>query len=378
MNKVKIGLYILLTLCSIGFGRAFYKEYTANTKTGIYRFSAELSNEVDTAVATTTTPTPTPVIPPVVSNSPTQTNSLSVTTTNLSSEATNIVTLVTNLDGTILTNVVTNAVSSTTTITTNAVAATDTNVAAVVSNPAPAVVKNVPKLSDRTVPGVPGENSSKRHFGRMIAYLGAFLLSTIFLGLMIAQDVSQTLGSKSVQFLFNDEGDGMRAPEYEDAEAKWANGDYLEAVQLMRDYYKSNPSEIYVALRIAEIYEKDLQNFLAATLEYEAILEHRIPDERWGWAAIHLCNLYFKQNKVEKAVDLLRRIVRDYGHTSASHKARKRLALYDPEAAAVAPPEAAPVEEVEAPEIKLAKPGKKKSVKDDSNSNLPPGFRPKG
>src|SRR2546429_1455339 len=48
------------------------------------------------------------------------------------------------------------------------------------------------------------------------------------------------------------------------------SGNFLEAIQLMRDYLKQNPREQHVALRIAEIYEKDLQNFLAAALEYRS------------------------------------------------------------------------------------------------------------
>ena len=66
----------------------------------------------------------------------------------------------------------------------------------------------------------------------------------------------------------------------------------------MRDYYNKNPREVHVALRIAEIYEKDLNNHLAAALEYEEVLKKKLPAERWGWAAIHLVNLYCIQTLV--------------------------------------------------------------------------------
>jgi hypothetical protein len=94
---------------------------------------------------------------------------------------------------------------------------------------------------------------------------------------------------------------------------------------MMREYLKKHPREQHVALRIAEIYEKDLFNPLAAALEYEEVLQHKLPPERWGWAAIHLCNLYSKLNHHDKVIALLKRIDAEYGQTAAAEKARKRL-----------------------------------------------------
>jgi len=133
----------------------------------------------------------------------------------------------------------------------------------------------------------------------------------------------------------------------------------------MRDYLKKHPREQYVALRIAEIYEADLRNYLAAALEYEEVLKKRLPTERWGWAAIHLANLYSgKLNRTEEATALLRRIVDEYGQTAAAKKARDRLGIPEPtEALPAAMPAPAPA----APE----------PPPPEAPSNLPPGFRPK-
>ena len=207
--------------------------------------------------------------------------------------------------------------------------------------------------------------------GGMIGYLCAFLAVAIFLGLLIARDISEFFGNRSVEFLFNDDGEGAKSPDYEEAEQEWANGHHLDAIRLMREYLVKNPREQGVALRIAEIYEKDLKNNLAAALEYEEVLKHKLEPERWGWAAIHLCNLYSKMGKTPEAVALLRRIVNEFGQTPAAEKARKRLASFEtvgekgldgdlPDSILDAPPK--PVE----PE---GKPG--------PGSNLPPGFRPK-
>ena len=151
----------------------------------------------------------------------------------------------------------------------------------------------------------------------------------------------------------------LRLVRRQGAEEEWAKGNLLQAIQLMRDYLKQNPREQHVALRIAEIYEKDLQNFLAAALEYEEVLKQKLPPERWGWAAIHLCNLYTsKLNQSDKAIALLQRIVADYGATGAAEKARKRLAQLEDEGVAL--PSAEPPPAPAAPA-----------------SNLPPGFAPK-
>ncbi len=188
------------------------------------------------------------------------------------------------------------------------------------------------------------------------AWGAAMVLSLVGLGLMIAHDASGFFGSRALKFLYNDEGEGIASPDYEKAEEEWAKGNFLDAIQLMREYLKQNPREQHVALRIAEIYEKDLENFLAAALEYEEVLRQKLPVERWGWAAIHLCNLYTsKLNQTDKAIALLQRIVNDYGETAAAEKARKRLTQLEEEG--VVPPSA--------------------YTASTTAPNLPPGFAPK-
>ena len=165
---------------------------------------------------------------------------------------------------------------------------------------------------------------------RLGFYGGGFCLSVLFIGLLAAYDISQYLGKGAINTLFNDDGVGMIDDEYEVAEAEWQNGDYLEAIRLMRDYLAKNPKQVHASIRIAEIYEKDLNNPLAAALEYEEILEQKLPRERWGWAAIHLANIYSGPlEKPDQAISLLRRLDDEYGDTQAAEKARRRLAMID-------------------------------------------------
>jgi hypothetical protein len=186
--------------------------------------------------------------------------------------------------------------------------------------------------------------------------------SVVALGLLIARDVSRFFGDRAVDFVLNDEGEGQTSPEYEKAEAVWRSGDSLEAIRMLREYYEKHPREVHVALRIADIYESSLGNYLAAALEYEEVLKKPLHPERWGVRAIHLCNLYHKLGKPQQATALLERIATEYSATAAAKKAREKLGWPEPE------PEPAPVAAEAEPEPKPAEaPG----------PSLPPGFRPK-
>ncbi len=204
--------------------------------------------------------------------------------------------------------------------------------------------------------------------GSVMGSLAAFIISAILLGLLIAYDVTQYMGNQAVDFLFNDNGEGQRDPEYEHAEQVWANGNHLEAIQLMRDYLKKNPREQYVALRIAEIYEKDLKNPLAAALEYEEVIKQKLPPEHWGKAAIHLCNIYAKLGQQDKMQALLHRITSEHPQTSAAKKARQKLGL---------PEEAVAVESAAEETTASVAPAVAEDSELAAKSNLPPGFRPK-
>jgi len=241
---------------------------------------------------------------------------------------------------------------------TNAPSSENTNTAAAESTnlPAAEATNIVPR---KAAPPVSGP---QRSYSKMISYTLLCAVGFVGFAFLLARDVSLLLAHKAEQALFSDDGAPVD-PEYEQAEELWKDGKYLETLNGMREYLNKHPREQYVALRIAEIYEQNLSNPLAAALEYEEVLKKNLPAERWGWAAIHLANIYSgKLNQPEKAVALLHRIDAEYGKTSAANKARERLAQIDPNfvpAAAVAAPVAGDTAVSPQP------------------SNLPPGFRPK-
>lgn len=208
----------------------------------------------------------------------------------------------------------------------------------------------------------PPSGTSSRGVERMMIYAVFGFVCLLGLAIIVSRDVSHLVAHRLEKFIFDEDLEGERNPEYEEAEKVWANGKHLEAIQLMREYLEEHPREQYVALRIAEIYEKDLGNYVAATLEYEEILKKHLPAERWSWTAIHLANLYSgKMNKGEQATALLRRIIDEYPGTAGAKKARERLGEPEPVPGSESTPE---------PEAAAEEPKPRPS-------NLPPGFRPK-
>lgn len=337
-NGVKAFLYVILVIVTGISGYFFFQNFG--------RLFDDDKGKAAAAVASE--PTPAEAVPPAAAadtNAVADTNIVASATTNVADTATTT-------NGVEAANVITNATADT-----NGVA----TAAAAVAPKAKSDGKG-----DRKAGGKTAANGSAPR-SRLGLWSGAFFLSAIALGGLIAWDIASFMGSRAVKVIADDDRTILKDKEYEEAEKLWANGKPLDSIRMMREYLQKNPREVHVALRIAEIYEKDLNNFLAAALEYEEVLTKKLPDDRWGWSAIHLCNLYFKLGNEQKAYALLQRIVKEYGETPAAEKARKRLKEVDPnllaEAEAAAPPtKAASVPPPEAEEPK---------------SNLPPGFRPK-
>lgn len=189
-----------------------------------------------------------------------------------------------------------------------------------------------------------------------------FIISLLSAGLLIAHEVSQFLAVRAMKAVYDEDIGDIPHPDYEKAEEAWSRGEYLQAIELLREYLKEYPRQQHAAIRIAEIYEKDLHNPLAAALEYEAVLQHHLPPERWAWAAIHLCNLYSgRLNQADKAIALLRRVESEFGETRAGEKARERLEQLA--ADGIIPPLESRATELPSPESEPPK--------------LPPGFIPR-
>jgi hypothetical protein len=177
---------------------------------------------------------------------------------------------------------------------------------------------------DRVTAGVAGASGS-----RVVAWLGAFVAVLVVLGVAVAFQLSRFFGDRAGKFFLFGGPEVKAVPEMDRAE-RLRKREPLEAVRILRDYLRRNPGETPAMARIAEIYEQDLRNNLAAALEYEELLKQHLPPENWGWSAVHLANLYLGLGKSREAAALLERIVREHGRTSAAAKARKRLLELSP------------------------------------------------
>ena len=183
------------------------------------------------------------------------------------------------------------------------------------------------------------------------------VVALVAFGLLLGRDVSAWFADKALKTLYHDEGLDLEKAEYEEAEKLWADGRHLEAIQSLRDFLKAHPRALHAQIRIAEIYEKDLGNPLAAALEYEEVLAHRFDPPLWGRTAIHLVNLYNRLDKSDQAVALLQQVLVNAPDTPAAAKARERL-----ESAGLLAAEPAP---------------ETGAGTDAGEGGLPPGFRPK-
>lgn len=243
---------------------------------------------------------------------------------------------------------------------------TNGTTAVVASNTNSVAMTNAPAAK------LPPTTAAKR--SDSLRYLGLFVLFFLALGGLAAWDVAQAMGNRAGRAVMADDWVERKDPEYEKAEEEWSKGNHMDAIALMRQYLAKNPREQHVAIRIAEIYEKDLGNPLAAALELQEVLTKRLPRERWGWTAIRLSNLYSgRLNQSDKAMALLERIVNEYSETGAAKKARARLGI--PEPVVAAPAEESP--EAEAPAEPESPPPESDSPPESPSSNLPKGFRPK-
>ena len=255
------------------------------------------------------------------------------------------------------------------TASTNAVLAGDTNTAATPLTGASTnavVATETPAQSSKPAGQSAAPTASTKDPSRPFVFLGLFILALAALGVLAAWDVAQYLASRAEREMTAEGFELPTSAEYEAAEEEWTKGNHLDAINLMREYLRKNPSEQHVAIRIAEIYEKDLNNYLASVLELEEVLKHKLPREKWGWTAIHLANLYSgKLNQTSKALGVLNRIVADYPDTAAAKKARQRLGLPEPEEAAAA-----------GEAIEVAQPSPTPTPPPEP-SNLPKGFRTK-
>lgn len=167
------------------------------------------------------------------------------------------------------------------------------------------------------------QNAAGASESRMMAYFGGFVLAVIGLGLLCAYDIAHHFGWRVEEWFIQGGRPALATAELEQAQQLRAQGRPLDAIGVLREFVQQHPHEWEVMARIAEIYNHDLGNYLAAALEYEELIKHKLPAEQWAWSALHLAKLYGRLDQPEKCMALLERLENDYSQTVAARRARK-------------------------------------------------------
>ena len=195
-------------------------------------------------------------------------------------------------------------------------------------------------------PGEEPEETAGGHVGRragrsyfhLLGFTLGFAVALLVLGLVAAQDFGHLLKFKLGKEVSYVDARSERNAKLEQAEALVLKGDHVGAVQVLQAVLKQHPQHVHSALRVAELYDKELQDFPRAAQHYEAALALKLPPEQWGWTAIRLANIYSGSLKQpQAALALIRRLAAEHPGTKAGGMALQRLAKIsgaglDPEA----------------------------------------------
>lgn len=168
--------------------------------------------------------------------------------------------------------------------------------------------------------------SSTADASRAYALFSVYLIAGAALAMFVAWDVSQFLGWQAESlFLGGGRLSGL-TPAWWRSERLCKAGEADEAVRVLREASSAHPRQWRLAVRIAEIYQHDLNNPLAAALEYEEILKRRLPRPARAWLMVRLAACYLVLRRVEESAVKLREVMDQFPRTPAAQKAERRLA----------------------------------------------------
>ncbi len=218
--------------------------------------------------------------------------------------------------------------------TTNAVSTTATHQIATATNrPAAKPLLIAPEV---LAPGDDAEETAAsrtnrrvgRNYFRLLAYTIGFAATVLVLGLVAAQDFGHLLKFRLGREVSYVDARSERNANYERAEHLALKGDHTGAIRLLQSILAKHPTHTHSALRIAELYDKELQDFPRAALHYEEVLKLKLTPNQWGWVATRLANIYSgKLQEPQAAVALIQRLAAEHPGTVAGAKAINRLAM---------------------------------------------------
>lgn len=161
---------------------------------------------------------------------------------------------------------------------------------------------------------------------RAYALFAAYLLVGAALALFVAWDVSRFVGGFAGQLFWSGGRIASITPAWWKAERLCRDRQPLDAIRVLREFYEAHPRQWAAAVRIAEIYERDLHDPLAAALEYESLLQQRLPKTARAEILLRLAACHLLRHQTADSAARLRQVIAEFPDSAAAKKAERRLA----------------------------------------------------
>lgn len=161
---------------------------------------------------------------------------------------------------------------------------------------------------------------------RAYALFSGYLLVSAALAVFLAREVAVFSGGLVARLFLGGGRLGRFTPVFWRAERLRRQAGPLDAVRVLREQLIAHPRQWRLAVRIAEIYQQDLGNPLAAALEYEAALQQRLPRPVQAELMVRLAACYLLLRRPDESAALLRRVVEAFPRTTVAGTAERRLA----------------------------------------------------
>lgn len=161
---------------------------------------------------------------------------------------------------------------------------------------------------------------------RAYALFATYLLAGGVLAVFLAWDVAQFLGAQAGRLFWSGGRLPSLTPTWWRSERLRKEGNAAEAIRILRDAYSAHPRQWQLAMRIAEIYQHDLNNPLAAGLEYQSLLASRLPKNARAEILLRLAACHLLRHQTEDALACWQQVMSEFPDTAAARKAARRLA----------------------------------------------------
>lgn len=161
---------------------------------------------------------------------------------------------------------------------------------------------------------------------RAYALFALYLLAGAVLAIFAAWDAAHFFGDMAGRLFWSGGRIASLTPAWWRAERLCKERQPLDAIRVLRDYLNTHPRQWRISVRIAEIYQHEIEDALPAALEYEELLKQRLPDTARAEITLRLAACYLLLHRPDDSAAKLREVIETFPRTPAAEKAERRLA----------------------------------------------------